>query len=726
MNRRDFCEFIAAVAGAGTLSSNALAGTPLAVFAPDSNVSGAASANYPNNRAPLQQSRFVKLPLGAGRPSGWLLAQLTVQANGLTSHLDAVWSIVDESAWKGDVGKNVLPECCTARFVPRWLEGLTALSGVLHDDHLTALGKPYMEYALSVKELASVTPSVTAWCHFGRFMPEYYELTGDPRAIHVARAILDYADSVLDSKDRAVFDPKRVGMLLSFGIWYYNRTGDKDVLALLDRSTKACIEDWTHYFTTFPQDPKYFVHFPDVTSQKSPDEPISEWTRQGIDVTQSIQYPILHSLISGDQSERDSVLQGIDNLDKGYGQVGGRWAADEWLASTDPTAGSELCGVEELLYCLENGFAIMGDVRFADRIEQLIFNSFPGTTTADMWAHQYDQQANQVLVSVAKRPWHMNSDTSNIYGFTPNFPCCLSNMHSPWPRYVESMWMATADNGLVAMGYGPSRFSAKVAEGKPVEISQETDYPFSDRVRVTVHCSEPLSFPLHFRIPSWSNQAEVSVSGDPAPNHPQSGTLFKVEREWKDGDVVTLNFNFKVRTETRQNNAVAIAWGPLYFVLRIGEAFEKIPELVLGRPGGGPGGGPGGAYGGSGNGGATPVAPAGCVNWRIAPTTDWNYALSIDRNNPECEIVHSEISSIPFAQKGEPVRAAGSTEYLPWHEDVPMVLKVKAKLVPQWGMNGGNAAPVPASPVSTRQQETVVELIPYGCTRLRIAEFPTV
>ena len=55
-----------------------------------------------------------------------------------------------------------------------------------------------------------------------------------------------------------------------------------------------------------------------------------------------------------------------------------------------------------------------------------------------------------------------------------------------------------------------------------------------------------------------------------------------------------------------------------------------------------------------------------------------------------------------------------------------MVLKVKARCVPRWGMNGANAAPVPASPLKTDAPETVVELIPYGCSRLRISEFPTV
>jgi uncharacterized protein len=559
-----------------------------------------------------------------------------------------------------------------------------------------------------VTDPAGISTSVVAWSHLGRALPDYYDLTGDARAIKLARTILDYADSVRDTKVKNVVFPLRLGMLLSFAWWYYNRTGDADVPALIERCTKNCVEDWANYYAHFPEDPKYFKHFPDVTAQKSPDDPVWNWDRHGVDVTQAIQYPVLYYLMSKDETTRDSVPQGIANLDKAYGQVGGRWNADEWLASTDPTSGTELCDVEGLLYSLEKNFEALGDVSFADRIEQLMFNAFPGTCTADMWAHQYDQQANQVLVSYDKRPWHLNREGANIYGFTPDFPCCLSNMHSPWPRYVESQWMATADNGLIAAVYGPCQIKAKVGEGALIGITEETNYPFSDRVRITIQCERPVSFPLHFRIPSWANQPVLSVSGEPNPRHPNHGTIFKVERVWKSGDVVTLNFNYKIRAETRRNNAVAIAWGPLYFVLRVGEGFQKIPAIPDSK-------------------GSEPVpVPPGCVNWHIAPTTHWNYALAIDRDNPHCLMTTNKISPIPFAQRGELVRVAGATEYTPWPEDVPIVLKVKARQVPQWGMNGANAGEVPLSPVKTDSPETLVELIPYGCSRLRISEFPTV
>ena len=139
------------------------------------------------------------------------------------------------------------------------------------------------------------------------------------------------------------------------------------------------------------------------------------------------------------------------------------------------------------MFSLEELYEIFGDNSLADRLEILAYNSLPGTTTPDMWAHQYDQQANQVLISGAKRDWSSNGDYSNIYGLMPNFGCCLANMHQGWPKFIASMWMATNDNGLAAVTYGPSVVKAMVGKGKEVTITEETNYPFNGSVKLTIN-----------------------------------------------------------------------------------------------------------------------------------------------------------------------------------------------------------------------------------------------
>ncbi len=654
---------------------------------------------YPNNREPLLKTEFVKLPLGAVKPRGWLRDELQVQADGLTGHLPEVWDAVKTTAWKGDAGRNVSPNFW-ACFVPRWLQGLVPLAYLLDDPRLKGMCYQYMGFILDVEKPETVTRSVNAWSDLGKVLPDYFDVTHDRRARKLARKILDYADSVKDSPDPIVVFPTRLGMLLSFGEWYYNQTGDKDIPGLLERCTKGCVDDYRDYFSNFES----------LDRTAAPDYPRDpeDRGRHGVYVTQAVGYMAPFYLLSKDEAYRSSLFQGLSSLDKFDGQVGGRWNADEWLAGHSPTQGTELCDVTELVYSLLKSFEALGDVSFADRLESLMFNAFPGTCTADMWAHQYDQQANQVRVSDDKRPWYGgNGDTANVYGFAPGFPCCLSNMHSPFPRYVEYMWMHTNDDGLVAAAYGPCEVKAKVAGGTEVVVSEETSYPFSDHVRFAVACARPAVFPIYLRIPGWADHAEVSVSGEASTRHPTKGSFLKIAREWKPGDVIDLSFHAEVRVEARPNNAVAIAWGPLYFALRIGESFKQIDILTEDRP-------------------AQPGHPTGVANWEIDPTTDWNYALDIDRNHPQCAIRFNDIGALPFAQKGEPVWLPGADRFRTWEDDVPLVIEMKAVKVARWGMKGANAGDVPASPVTATGEETTVELIPYGCTRLRISEFPTV
>jgi hypothetical protein len=58
-------------------------------------------------------------------------------------------------------------------------------------------------------------------------------------------------------------------------------------------------------------------------------------------------------------------------------------------------------------------------------------------------------------------------------------------------------------------------------------------------------------------------------------------------------------------------------------------------------------------------------------------------------------------------------------------EGAPVVGHVKGVRVPQWKLVNGSAGPTPKSPVRLDGALEKLTLIPYGCTNLRITEFPT-
>ena len=71
----------------------------------------------------------------------------------------------------------------------------------------------------------------------------------------------------------------------------------------------------------------------------------------------------------------------LQQLDQYHGLPNGMFSCDEHLAGSNPSQGSELCTVVELMFSLEQCLAITGDASFADRLERLAFNALPGTIT---------------------------------------------------------------------------------------------------------------------------------------------------------------------------------------------------------------------------------------------------------------------------------------------------------------------------------------------------------
>ena len=631
---------------------------------------GAEPANkfYPVNRPPLAQTKFVALPLGAIKPQGWLKDQLTVQARGLTGHLDEFWPDLKNSAWKGKDGD-------AWERGPYYLDGLLPLAYLLDDDQLAGIAGPYIQWLL-----ASSQPN--GW--FGpaknhdrwplavamKVLTQYYEATSDPRALTVLKNYFVYLKNAPPDWPDKEWRGVRAMENVVTAYWLYRRTGDPELLKVADSIYRNSF-DWTSYFLKFP-------YTEDV---------INRGVKHGhpthvVNIAMAIKHPGVFFQQARDERLRQAVFAGIQSLDLNHGQVGGRFSGDEHLAGRRPTQGTELCGVVEYMFSLENLIEVLGEPTLADRLEMLAYNGNPGATTADYWAHQYDQQANQVLCTVAKRKWSTNGDDSNLYGLEPNFGCCTANMHQGWPKFVSHLWMATHDQGLAAVAYGPCQVTARVFDGTTVTIKEVTEYPFDGVIKFKVEIPDPTPFPLYFRIPAWAAGTVVKLNGKPEPVKAQPGSFVCLQHNWKSGDIVTLDMPMRIRAEKRHNGAVAIYRGPLVFSLKLFENFRALKSHAGKLP---------------------------AIDWQITPDLEWNYGLIVDPEKPEnyFEVIKRDIASVPFE-----------------HNQAPVILVAKGRIIPEWKLVDNSAGETPLSPVVSSQPVTRLELIPYGSTRLRITEFP--
>jgi DUF1680 family protein len=123
------------------------------------------------------------------------------------------------------------------------------------------------------------------------------------------------------------------------------------------------------------------------------------------------------------------------------------------------------------------------------------------------------------------------------------------------------MWMRHHTGALAALLYGPCEVSLHMND-VPVRIEEKTLYPFKNTVEIHLHPAGPVSFSLLLRDPGWSRGTSVSSQGAEIV---REGDYWRVTKQWKAGDTVTLTFAPVVQEIAAVNGEIALQHGALLF-----------------------------------------------------------------------------------------------------------------------------------------------------------------
>ena len=668
--RRDFLRASGALGLAAMLPGAVRAAGAHAAPAPQGDAGFAAGAPLPS-RAPLAPQPFRQLPSGAIRPAGWLRRQLEIQASGLGGHLDETWADVGpNSGWLGGTGESW-------ERGPYFLDGLLPLAWQLDSAVLKAKAQKFIDWTLDhpwPNGMFGPRSNDDWWPRMVmlKALTQYHELTGDARVMPLMTNYFVYQLGALPQRPLRDWGRSRWQDELLSVLWLYDRTGDARLLQLANLLHRQGF-DWQGMFADFRFKEKVDVA---ALEAKGGDAVFMKDLGQrvhGVNIGMSIKSSPVWSLVSGSAQDREAVHHQLAMLDTYHGMPNGMFSADEHLAGRNPSQGTELCTVVETMFSLEVALAITGDPALADRLETIAYNALPGTFTDDMWAHQYDQESNQVECSLHRRPWTSNGPEANLFGLEPHFGCCTANFHQGWPKLTASLWMATADGGMAAMVYAPCTVQT-VVQGVPLRIEQNTDYPFRSHVEIVLHPARATTFALRLRIPGWATASTLTVNGH-AQATAQAGRFVTLHREWQPGDTIALTFASKPTTVPGFNDSVSVRDGALVFALPIAESWIKWRQRGL------------------------------TADWQVYPASRWNMGLPEDASFHRTE---HPVGAVPFSRHQPPV-----------------TLSVEGRAVASWKAEEGAADPVPRRPqADATDKPELLTLLPYAAPKLRITAFP--
>ena len=230
------------------------------------------------------------------------------------------------------------------------------------------------------------------------------------------------------------------------------------------------------------------------------------------------------------------------------------------------TAHSETCASVGNALWNWRMFLATGDPKYADVMELALYNSLLSGVSLEGTDYFYTNPLRHLREAPVDLRW-----SRTRVPYVTSF-CCPPNVARTIARTGGHAYGRSGTTVWVNL-YGSSRLDTTLADGRPVRLVQDTHYPWSGDIRLTVvECgSRPMR--LRLRIPGWARSAALSVDGAPVDVALAPGTYAEIRRTWRPGTTIDLSLPMPPRLveahplveETR--NHMAVMRGPIVYCL---------------------------------------------------------------------------------------------------------------------------------------------------------------
>lgn len=635
------------------------------------------SAQTKFNRVPTPEfSIFHELPITDISPDLWLKSFLITQQKGLTGHIEAAGFPYNVARWNAPKNPSEnIPEYkiwWPYEQTAYWIDGALRTGYFLHDTKFVDSIRTNISYVLKNPTETGVLGPLhigkIKWPHavFFRAMIAEYYATGNTEIIdkltqHFIATKGEYTD------DRDFINGETL-------CWLYGISGNKTMLTMAEEM-----------YEDYSRNNKSSVTIQKLVSDEVPDG-------HGVSFCESIKIPAILYMYTGKEIYLKAAVNGLEKLEYYHVLVDGVPSSTELLNGKRSNNAHETCDISDIIWSY--GYLLMatGDAKWADKIEKVAYNAGPGAVTKDFKGNQYYSSANQFLSDDYSSPWNCKDDWfSHEKGRMAYRPfhgteCCSGNVNRFMPNLISRMWLADNNGGIVAAIFAPATLTTEAGSKKEkVVITENTNYPFGTKVEFTFQSSNKngIDFPFSIRIPEWSANTKISINDQLIDEPVKNGTYYTINRKFKTGDKIEVNFSVKPEIQFWQGNGIAVSYGALLFSFSI-PSTQKVSGIYKANiPGFDP--------------------------LQFQPTGNWNYALDLESDN-----LSSDIEVVTKAMPKNPWIA----------ETTPISLKVPAWKIIGWSLENGVTPDLPAEYKKTEKE--VITLVPLGTTTLRLTIFPDI